>query len=129
MRRSIKSLLITSLVFTPLIALAGAANAGDPYGIWQRPSTGTQVRFYDCGGKLCGKVVAVREAARKKEIGVMIMTDAPKTGDKKWQGDMRDAGTGTVYSDVVVTLQSAGSLKVRGCVMMICRAEMWTRVK
>ena len=38
-------------------------------GLWLRPSTGSQVRFYNCGGKLCGKMVAVTDQARKGEIG------------------------------------------------------------
>jgi Uncharacterized protein conserved in bacteria (DUF2147) len=43
-----------------------AAHTAEPCGTWLRPSTGTQVRFYDCGGKLCGRISAVKDQARKK---------------------------------------------------------------
>ena len=129
MRDTLKSLLTVSLAVADFTALTNAASAGDPYGVWVRPSTGSQVRFYDCGGKLCGKVVAVKEAARKKEIGVVIMKGAAKTADNKWQGDMLDAGTGKLYSGVAVTLESASALSVKGCIMVICQTETWHRAK
>lgn len=129
MRDTLKALLTASLAIASLAALGGTANAADPYGTWLRPSTGSEVRFYDCGGKLCAKVVAVKEAARKKEIGTTILDGAPKTGDNTWQGDMVDAGSGTTYSGVVLTLTSASALDVKGCVMMICRTERWKKVK
>jgi uncharacterized protein (DUF2147 family) len=64
------SLLTRSAALTLfLIALPGIACAFDPYGTWMRPSTGTQVSFYDCGGKLCAKIVAVKDERRKSKIG------------------------------------------------------------
>jgi hypothetical protein len=59
------SLLTGSAALTSfVIALPEIACAFDPYGTWMRPSTGTQVSFYDCGGKLCAKIVAVKEERR-----------------------------------------------------------------
>ena len=63
-----------------VIGLPVLAGAADPYGTWIRPSTGTQVNFYDCGGKLCGKIVAVKDQSRKSEIGTVIMRGAVKSG-------------------------------------------------
>ncbi len=60
---TIKSLLAATFA---LASLAGVANAAEPYGIWTRPSTGSQVSFYNCGGKLCAKVASVKDEARKK---------------------------------------------------------------
>jgi len=51
-----------------VIALPGIACAFDPYGVWMRPSTGTEVSFYDCGGKLCAKIVAVKDERRQPEL-------------------------------------------------------------
>jgi len=31
-------------------------------------STGTEVSFYDCGGKLCAKIVAVKDERRQPEL-------------------------------------------------------------
>jgi uncharacterized protein (DUF2147 family) len=112
-----------------LLALAGAANAAEPYGVWVRPSTGSHVRFYDCGGKLCGKVVAVQDQSRKSEIGKMIMRGAKKTGASTWEGDLTDVGSGKTYSGVA-TLEGPDALNLKGCVMgLLCKGETWRRVK
>jgi len=87
------------------------------------------VRFYDCGGKLCGKIVSVKEEARKKEVGTVIMHGAAKTEDNKWEGDQLDAETGKVYSGVV-TLEGPSALNLKGCIMgLLCKGETWTEVK
>jgi hypothetical protein len=50
-RRS--SLLTRSAALTLfVIALPEIACAFDPYGTWMRPSTGTQVSFYDCAYRI-----------------------------------------------------------------------------
>jgi hypothetical protein len=89
MRALIKSLLATTIAIASLTAfLSDTASAAEPYGVWVRPSTGTQVHFYDCGGKLCGKIVAVKDPSRSKEIGTMIMKGAVKSGGNIWKGDL-----------------------------------------
>jgi uncharacterized protein (DUF2147 family) len=111
-----------------LVGYADAASAAEPYGVWLRPSSGSQVRFYDCGGKLCAKVVAVKEDARKGEIGKSILHGAVKSGENTWKGDLTDAGTGKVYSGTV-TLQG-GALSLQGCIVgFLCQSETWTKVK
>jgi uncharacterized protein (DUF2147 family) len=111
-----------------LTGLTVSASAFDPYGTWMRPSTGTQVSFYDCGGKLCGKIVAVRDETRKKEIGTLIMTGAIKTGNSEWKGDLLNTDDGKIYSGVV-TLQGPSALNLKGCVAVFCEGETWTKVK
>ncbi|HEV3394793.1 MAG TPA: DUF2147 domain-containing protein [Xanthobacteraceae bacterium] len=103
--------------------------ADEPYGTWVRPSTGTQVNFYNCGGKLCGKIVAVRDQSRKSEIGTVIMSGAAKTGDNEWRGDLLNTEDGKTYSGVV-TLEGPNGLNLKGCALgFICRGETWQRVK
>ena len=127
-RISIRSPLASGLLFG-LLGLVGTAQAAEPYGVWLRPSTGSQVRFYNCGGKLCGKVVAVKDKSRKGEIGKSIMRGAVKSGASTWKGDLTDLGSGKVYSGTV-TLQNANALDLQGCVAMIlCQSETWKRVK
>jgi uncharacterized protein (DUF2147 family) len=127
MRARIAPLLVSTIALASF-PLSGTARAAEPYGVWVRPSTGTQVHFYACDGKLCGKIVAVKDQARKKEIGVVIMKGAVKAGANKWEGDLLEADTGKVYSGVV-TLESANALNLKGCVLMICRGETWAKVK
>jgi uncharacterized protein (DUF2147 family) len=129
MRANIKSLLVTSIVLASFAALTGTASAADPYGTWVRPSTGTQVSFYACGGKLCAKIVSVKDEARKKEVGTVIIKGMTKTGNDKWEGDLLDVESGKVYSGVA-TLEGPTALNLKGCVAgIICRGETWAKVK
>lgn len=122
--------LAASLACTMLIAaLTEPAHAAEPYGQWLRPSTGTQVSFYNCGGKLCAKVAAVKDQARKKTIGTVIMRGAVKSGANTWKGDLLDLESGRTYTGVV-TLESATALNLQGCVVLVlCRGETWRKVK
>ena len=130
MRANIKLLLVTSIAVASLFAgLTGTASAADPYGNWVRPSTGTQVSFYACGGKLCAKIVSVKDEARKKEVGTVIIKGMIKAGDNKWEGDLLDVESGKTYSGVA-TLESASALNLKGCVAgLFCRGETWAKVK
>jgi uncharacterized protein (DUF2147 family) len=130
MRAPIKSPLVTMIAIASLTAfLSDTASAAEPYGVWVRPSTGTQEHFYDCGGKLCGKIVAVKDQSRSKEIGTVIMKGAAKSGANVWKGDLLDVESGKIYSGVV-TLEGPSALNLKGCVAMIlCRGETWRKVK
>ena len=110
-------------------AFAGSARADDPFGTWLRPSTGTQVNFYNCGGKLCAKIVAVKDQNKKGEIGTVIMNGAAKASDTEWRGDLLNTEDGKTYSGVV-TLEGPNALNLKGCVAAIfCKGETWQRVK
>lgn len=130
MRVHIKSLLVTSIACASfVVGLTGIASAAEPYGTWVRPSTGTQVSFYGCGGKLCGKIVAVKDEKRKSEVGTVIIKGMIKAGDNKWEGDLLDVESGKTYSGVA-TLESASALNLKGCVAgLFCRGETWNKVK
>ena len=113
--------------FAAVLALSSLA--AEPFGTFVRPSTGAQVKFYDCGGKLCGKIVGVRDASRSKEIGTVILNGAAKFGDNRWKGSLLDTDSGKTYSGVV-TLEGADGLNLKGCVAgVICQGETWLRVR
>ena len=124
------SLLVTCVAVASFFAgLAGQASAAGADGVWVRPSTGTQAHFYNCGGKLCAKVVGVTDPSRKEEIGKMILSGAKKTADNKWEGALTDVGSGKVYSGYI-SLDGPGALEVKGCVTsFLCQGETWTKVK
>lgn len=112
-----------------LAAFSTAAFAADPTGNWVRPSTGTQVNFYNCGSKLCARITAVKDQSRKNTIGTVIMKGAAKSGDNTWKGDLLNTENGKTYSGVV-TLESANALNLKGCVAMVmCSGETWQRVR
>ena len=130
MRANIKSLLVTSIAVASLFAgLTGTASAADPYGNWVRPSTGTQISFYACGGKLCAKIIAVKDEARKSTVGTVIIKGMTKSGDNKWEGDLLNTDDGKTYSGVA-TLEGPTALNLKGCVAgLFCQGETWAKVK
>lgn len=110
-------------------ALSTAALAADPTGTWVRPSTGTQVNFYNCGGKLCARITAVKDQSRKNTIGTVIVKGAAKSGDNVWKGDLLNTENGKTYSGVF-TLESDNAMSLKGCVAMVmCSGETWQRVR
>jgi uncharacterized protein (DUF2147 family) len=109
-------------------AFVSQALAAEPFGTWVRPSTGTQVNFYNCGGKLCGKIVGVKDTSRAKEIGTVILNGAVKSGDNQWKGSLLDTDSGKTYAGVV-TMEGADGLNLKGCALgFICQGETWRRV-
>ena len=108
--------------------LAGAATAADPFGTYMRPSTGGQVQFYDCAGKLCGKVVKVADPAKQDQLGKVILSGAAKSGDNAWKGNLLNLEDGKTYSGTVTVLD-AKSIKLEGCTLaVLCKSETWTKV-
>jgi uncharacterized protein (DUF2147 family) len=120
--------LITAAAAALTLVAATSAFAAEPFGTWTRPSTGTQVSFYDCGGKLCGKVVGVKDQTKKDTVGKVIMTGAAKSGDNTWKGDLLNLEDGKTYSGVV-TLEGPKALNLKGCALggLVCKGETWTR--
>jgi len=120
---------VKTLVFLLFsLGLATSTRAADPYGVWMRPSTGTQVNFYDCGGKLCGKIVAVKDQSRRSEVGTVIMTGASQSGDNQWKGNLLNTENGKTYNGVV-TMTGPNALRLEGCVAFICQGETWSKVR
>ena len=125
----LQSKLVKTLAFLLFsLGLATSARAADPYGVWMRPSTGTQVNFYDCGGKLCGKIVAVKDQSRRSEVGTVIMTGASQSGDNQWKGNLLNTENGKTYNGVV-TMTGPNALRLEGCVAFICQGETWSKVR
>ena len=120
--------LISAAAAALTLVAATSAYAADPFGTWTRPSTGAQVSFYDCGGKLCGKVVGVKDQTKKDTVGKVIMTGAAKSGDNTWKGDLLNLEDGKTYSGVV-TLEGPKALNLKGCALggLVCKGETWTR--
>ena len=108
--------------------LVSAATAADPYGTYVRPSTGGQVQFYDCGGKLCGKVVKVAAGGKAENMGKLILDGAAKAGENAWKGNLLSLEDGKTYSGTLTVL-NAKELKLEGCTLaVLCKSETWQKV-
>ena len=101
----------------------------------------------NCGPELCGTIIALKEpndpatgrpktdknnpdAAKRARpvIGIQIVFGMKPNGANKWSGQVYNAEDGKTYSGNI-TLQSATSLKLEGCVLggIICKGQTWTR--
>ena len=125
------------LPLAAVLILAAQAAAADPvFGLWQTQPDDNgrygQVEIAACGPSICGTLVRGFDASGKQgssdAIGRRIVWDMSSEGrgayggGKIWAPD-RDK----TYSS---KMQLDGNrLKVSGCVAVICRSQVWTRVQ
>ena len=134
--------------FLLAIVTASAAQAGDPKGTWLTESKKAHVEIFDCNGKLCGKVVWLKEPLddkgqpkldkenedeklRKRPImGHHMISNMEPDGDNEWDGGtIYNAEDGKTYSSEMTLLADNKTLNVAGCVLFFCKSQVWTRVK
>lgn len=133
-------------VFMTLFAAAGAgAQTADPAGIWLTQAGDAKVRVSKCGANLCGVVVWLREPvnpatglpmvddknpnpamAKRPMIGLPLFGDMRIAGPNKWSGHIYNADDGGTYASTI-SVAGSGTLRVEGCVGMLCGGENWTR--
>ncbi|HYD25256.1 MAG TPA: DUF2147 domain-containing protein [Croceibacterium sp.] len=117
-------------------AAAGPSIAGN----WVTADRTAVVRVAECGRKLCGTVVEVlargvprsdvhnpRRALRARPlVGLQVLRGFAARGGEWRGGTAYDPKTGNSYR-ATLALAPDGRLKVTGCVLLICRSQMWTR--
>ncbi|MBW5434284.1 DUF2147 domain-containing protein [Bradyrhizobium canariense] len=130
-----------------LAALLGAtaAHAQSADGTWLTQAGDARVKIGKCGSGICGNVVWLREPhdtatgqpatdsknpnpalARRPMIGLPLFSGMQPSGPNKWSGQIYNADDGSTYASSV-TVISADSLRVEGCVGALCGGETWTR--
>ncbi|MDX2001911.1 MAG: DUF2147 domain-containing protein [Chitinophagales bacterium] len=136
----------TILLFSLLLFAAGNEKV---LGQWYTTDKGAIVEIYECtGGKLCGKVVWLREPndangkpktdinnpdpklRTRAAIGMVLLQGFVKDGENTWKdGKIYDPNNGKTYS-CNMTL-SGDKLEVRGYIgiSLFGRTENWTRVR
>ncbi len=118
-----------------LLAAATPVLAGD----WLTDDHSAIVRIGPCGPALCGRVVRVLSpgapatdvnnpdpALRRRTIaGLPVLSDfMPAAGD--FAGHAYDPKSGRSYRSAL-HLNANGTLRVTGCVALICRSRVWIR--
>src|SRR5690606_31088829 len=111
-RHSLRIAALAAVMLGCSPALAG----DDPTGVWMSDTGRGAVEIKDCGGKLCGVVVWVKDATDAEGCGRQIIGDLVKGGGNAWGGD-----SAWIYSpekkktfNVEVTPLADGTLKVKG---------------
>jgi uncharacterized protein (DUF2147 family) len=141
-------LLRTSAVAAALIGAALLPSfAADPSGTWKTEEGRATVRMADCGGALCGTIVALKEPNDPQTgkpkldknnvdpgqrgrpiIGIQIVSALTPAGANKWAGQIYNPEDGKTYNANVL-LRDANTLNVQGCILggIICKTQTWTR--
>lgn len=98
------------------------ADAAGAFGNWKRPN-GSTAKVYNCGGKMCGKVVAGKGA------GFQMFSGINKTGGNTWKGNMKHPKMGTKWNFNGTVRLSGNKLHVKGCMIggVFCDSEVWSR--
>ena len=141
-----------SLAIASALLFAGSAapsRAADIAGVWLTQNQDARIRMAKCGPGLCGTIVWLKTPKDPKTgkpptdvnnknpalrarrmIGLMIAINfVPSSSSPgKLSGHFYNADDGNTY-DGNVYLASANELKAEGCLLGICQAQSWTRVK
>jgi uncharacterized protein (DUF2147 family) len=132
------------LAFCLLFVGARAFAAGGVEGEWITSETGSKVRIGACPNQaqeICG-VVSWLPPANAKDLdkknpdaalrnrpilGVTTVSGFRQAAPGKWTGGkLYDPGSGKTYKGKI-SLNPDGTLKVEGCVLMVCQAQTWKR--
>jgi uncharacterized protein (DUF2147 family) len=132
-----------------MLTVAGPALAADPVeGLWLIETGRAKVLIAPCEtqpAKLCGHTVWLKtlvgddgkprhdqenpNPARRGDplMGMQVIRDFRQAAPSRWTGGkIYDPNTGKTY-DAKLRLNPNGTLKVEGCVLIICQAQTWTR--
>jgi len=113
---------ISATAFLASSYVTTTAYAASPYGNWKRPN-GSVAKIWNCGGKMCGKVVSGKGA------GFTMFRGLKKTGGSVWKGDMKHPKMGSLFTFNGTVKLSGRSMHVNGCMIggSMCDAETWRK--
>jgi len=138
--------MLKKLVLAATLASAFPAFAASPVeGVWWVQDRSAKVRIAPCGQKLCGTIVWISDRIDKATglppvdsknpdpslrsrpiVGLQLIRNFSPAGEGKWSGGtIYDPEAGKTYVSKM-TLTPKGTLKVEGCVSVICQAQTWS---
>lgn len=142
------AVLIATLAFGLQAAPATAQDSAGIMGEWRTAGGWATVRISRCvrqTERICGNIVALRRAndangrplldrsnpdaalRSRPLVGLPFITGFRPAGNNRWTGGrIYDPDSGRTYGSNM-QLQADGTLKVNGCVLVICQAQTWTR--
>ena len=128
------------------MAAVDRAFAGDPTGVWLDEDRDAKIQVAKCGAALCGHVVWIQQGndpangqpwvdknnvdpnkRGRSLLGLTIVKDMkPSSTPNKWSGQVYSIVFGKNFNGSL-TLLSPTSLKIEGCLLLICQSEIWTK--
>ncbi|WP_169569069.1 DUF2147 domain-containing protein [Sneathiella limimaris] len=122
--------------------------ANDVVGIWETVEGKSHVEISKCQtDKYCGKITWLKEPnndkgqpktdinnqdvklRERKILGIELLSGLEKVGANEWDdGDIYNPEDGNTYSSEMSLLDD-NTLEVKGCVLFICKTQVWKRIK
>ena len=124
-------------------AIASPALADDPVeGLWLVQAGTAKVKVAPCASdktKMCGQVAWLKTTGAKDAnnpdaslrsrpiLGMLMIRDFKSAGPGKWTGGkIYDPNSGKTYGSKM-SANPDGTLKVEGCIAVVCQAQTWKR--
>ena len=126
---SMRKWLIVPALAALAATTASAAVTDDLTGVWIDHTGRGAVRIADCGGKICGRIVWLKDARQRQACGMQVIGDAMPVAGGKWDGGwIYDPEEAAKYS-VELTPLGNGRLKVLGYLgtKWLGETMIWTR--
>ncbi len=122
-------------IVAALIAFPMLANADDVTGLWQTAPNDEgkyiQVQMGACAAnpaQVCGTITGGFGGASQENNGKPIVWDMQANGTDNWRRGRVWAPDDDKTYKASMSL-SGDTLEVEGCVLVFCRASVWTRVQ
>jgi uncharacterized protein (DUF2147 family) len=132
----------TALLAAVLTLAAAPAFAADPVeGEWLTQAGTAKVKIGPCASapdRMCGLVSWMKTPSKDANnpdaalrdrpiLGMAMIRDFKRSGAGKWTGGkIYDPGSGKTY-DSKLSVNADGTLKVEGCIAVLCKAQTWRR--
>lgn len=129
-----------------MVCLGVGVASADPRGLWLA-GDGAHVSIASCGSELCGVLASTATATdpatgrpwtdknnidqRLQErplVGVHVLIGMRAAGEAKWSGHVYNTDDGKTYSGSLTELD-ARTVRVEGCVALLCGGENMIRIK
>ena len=132
-----------------VLATASSAQAADPVeGLWLVQAGNAKVRVSPCAAdkaRMCGQITWLKNATdqagqpvkdtrnpdagqrNRPIVGLLMIRDFKQAGPGRWTGGkIYDPNSGKTYGSKM-TANADGTLKVEGCIAVVCQAQTWKR--
>jgi uncharacterized protein (DUF2147 family) len=148
MKKTASAIITLALFLLAVSAAAFAQDTPSPIGTWATAHGGAHVEIKDCGGKLCGTIIWLKNPHDKngqdsidsnnpdaslrtrKILGLPLLNGFVQDGSSNvWSdGTIYNPDNGKTYS-CKLTVQNDGTMRVRGYVglSLLGETQIWTR--